>query len=121
MVSIRKRREKKGNQRLLRWTLGVGDLTQQAREHELDPVIGRQDGIERVIRASLCRRTKNNPVLLGEAGVGKTAIVEGLRQSVVQGNIPELLRDRSDCGLRPCNDGGWYKNTEASLKSVLRR
>jgi ATP-dependent Clp protease ATP-binding subunit ClpC len=69
------------------------DLTQQARESELDPVIGRQDVIERVIQV-LCRRTKNNPVLLGEAGVGKTAIVEGLAQSVVQGNIPELLKGR---------------------------
>ncbi|MEK7291080.1 MAG: Clp protease N-terminal domain-containing protein, partial [Planctomycetota bacterium] len=69
------------------------DLTQQARENELDPVIGRHDVIERVLQV-LCRRTKNNPVLLGEAGVGKTAIVEGLAQAVVRGNIPELLRDR---------------------------
>src|SRR5579864_603260 len=69
------------------------DLTELAREGQLDPVIGRKNEIERVIQI-LCRRQKNNPVLLGEAGVGKTAIVEGLAQMVISSNVPEILHDR---------------------------
>ena len=68
------------------------DMTEQARADELDPVIGRQKEIERVIQV-LCRRKKNNPVLLGEAGVGKTAIVEGLAQRIVTSNVPSILKD----------------------------
>src|SRR5271163_886402 len=69
------------------------DLTELAKEGQLDPVIGRKNEIERVIQI-LCRRQKNNPVLLGEAGVGKTAIVEGLAQMVISSNVPEILHDR---------------------------
>src|SRR5687767_4375840 len=69
------------------------DLTELARQNKLDPVIGREREIERAIQV-LCRRMKNNPVLLGEAGVGKTAIVEGFAQRVINGQVPELLADK---------------------------
>nr|MDQ3737513.1 ATP-dependent Clp protease ATP-binding subunit [Actinomycetota bacterium] len=69
------------------------DVTQLARDGKLDPVIGRDTEIKRVIQI-LARRTKNNPVLIGEPGVGKTAIVEGLAEKMVKGNVPEVLRDR---------------------------
>jgi ATP-dependent Clp protease ATP-binding subunit ClpC len=69
------------------------DLTELAKKDELDPVIGRHKEIERLVQI-LCRRTKNNPVLLGEAGVGKTAIIEGLAQRIIHNEVPDLLHDR---------------------------
>src|SRR2546429_1061564 len=69
------------------------DLTQAAGEGSLDPLVGRENEVERVIQI-LCRRTKNNPVLIGEPGVGKTAIVEGLAQRIADGDVPPFLADK---------------------------
>ena len=98
------------------------NLTAAAREGKLDPVIGREKEIERVMQV-LSRRTKNNPVLIGEPGVGKTAIVEGLAQDIVRGDVPETLRDKQiySLDLGALVAGSRYRGDfEERLKKVLK-
>ncbi|WP_343993125.1 Clp protease N-terminal domain-containing protein, partial [Nocardioides dubius] len=98
------------------------NLTQDAREGKLDPVIGREQEIERVMQI-LSRRTKNNPVLIGEPGVGKTTIVEGLAQDIVKGNVPETLKDKHvyTLDLGALVAGSRYRGDfEERLKKVLK-
>lgn len=84
-----------GESKLPKELLEMGqDLTLKAREGKIDPIIGREDEISRVIEI-LCRKTKNNPVLIGEAGVGKSAVVDGLALAIAQGKVPEILKDKS--------------------------
>ncbi|MEZ2391747.1 ATP-dependent Clp protease ATP-binding subunit [bacterium RCC_150] len=98
------------------------NLTQAARENKLDPVIGREQEMERVMQV-LSRRTKNNPVLIGEPGVGKTAVIEGLAQAIVRGEIPETLKDKLlyTLDLGSMVAGSRYRGDfEERLKKVLK-
>ncbi|MBR1890563.1 MAG: ATP-dependent Clp protease ATP-binding subunit [Clostridia bacterium] len=117
-----KRDETSAGSKLPEKLLEMGsDITLKARQHKLDPVIGREEEIQRVIEI-LCRKTKNNPVLIGEAGVGKTAVVEGLAQAIASGDVPDQIRDKSIYALEI---GGLMAGTkyrgqmEEKLKDVI--
>jgi len=114
--------EKKGDVKTPALKAFGRDLTEIARKGDMDPVIGRKNEIERVIQI-LCRRTKNNPVLLGEAGVGKTAIVEGLAQRIVANEVPETLTGKQlyTLDLGALVAGSRYRGDfEERLKKVLK-
>ena len=90
------------------------DLVDLARKQKLDPVIGRDQEIRNVIRI-LSRKTKNNPCLIGEPGVGKTAIAEGLAERIVRGDVPENLKDRTPAWARARPTAPWMRATCSSL------
>lgn len=116
--AIQEKEENEIPEKLLQ--MGV-DITKKAKDHKIDPIIGRQDEIQRIIEI-LCRKTKNNPVLIGEAGVGKTAVVEGLALAIANGEVPEILKGKTIFSLEI---GGLMAGTkyrgamEEKLKDVI--
>jgi ATP-dependent Clp protease ATP-binding subunit ClpC len=118
----RTEKERRGDSALSEELLQYGiDLTQKAREGKLDPVIGRRKEIEKVVQI-LSRRSKNNPVLIGEPGVGKSAVIEGLAQEIVSGEVPELLRGKTvfSLNLTGLLAGARYRGDfEERLKNVM--
>lgn len=121
--NLNKKEEKeKGEDGISEKLLQVGcDITKKAKEHKIDPVIGREEEIQRMIEI-LCRKTKNNPVLIGEAGVGKTAVVEGLALAITKGEVPEILKGKTIFSLEI---GGLMAGTkyrgamEEKLKEII--